>query len=278
MIIAKNTYQLRQVLSGQSKIGFVPTMGALHEGHLSLVQEALNMGCYTVTSIFVNPTQFNNSSDYEQYPETLDQDLKKLEETGCDVVFVPSVDEVYKGRKESAEYKHQFGYIETVLEGAFRPGHFEGVAQVVHILFELVRPDIAFFGEKDFQQLSIIRALVKKLKWPIEIVGKPTVREADGLALSSRNLRLTSVMRNEATVLYKALTMAKQSYGQRSNAQINRDVSQLVEASALELEYFEIIAPDSFKKVDNYQPGHSAQAVIAAYAGEVRLIDNLKLA
>lgn len=200
MKIAKNRQELSNCLNSEAPIGFVPTMGALHDGHLSLVQESKSRGLFTVASIFVNPTQFNDPKDFEKYPIDTDADLKKLESVGCDIVFLPDPEDIYSTDEEK-QYVHDFGDVETRFEGAFRPGHFKGVGQVVHILFDLVKPNVAFFGQKDFQQLQVIKQLVGQENLPIEIVGMPTVREDDGLAMSSRNRRLNKGQRSEANVV-----------------------------------------------------------------------------
>jgi pantoate--beta-alanine ligase len=201
-----------------------------------------------------------------------------LESVGCDLAFLPSREEIY-GRQHDPKYLHDFGHLEHAFEGAYRPGHFRGVGQVVHLLFEAVHPMVAFFGEKDFQQLQVIRALVKKMEANIEIVGLPTIREADGLAMSSRNRRLNEVQREQSVALYRSLVLAKERFGQQGVAQIKAEVDGLFEAaSELRLEYFDIIDPERFEPVESKETCSHPHAVIAAYAGEVRLIDNMALA
>jgi len=278
MKIAKNRQELSNCLNSEAPIGFVPTMGALHDGHLSLVQESKSRGLFTVASIFVNPTQFNDPKDFEKYPIDTDADLKKLESVGCDIVFLPDPEDIYSTDEEK-QYVHDFGDVETRFEGAFRPGHFKGVGQVVHILFDLVKPNVAFFGQKDFQQLQVIKQLVGQENLPIEIVGMPTVREDDGLAMSSRNRRLNKGQRSEATLLHKALTYSKTSLKRQSFNHIRQEVqSMFADSAELELEYFDIIYPDQFIPADRFREDKTYHAVISAYAGEIRLIDNMQLA
>lgn len=279
MKIAKTKAELQRILQEQNQnIGFVPTMGALHNGHLSLVAASKERNLYTVASIFVNPTQFNDPKDYEKYPIDTVADLDKLSSTGCNLVFLPTRDEVYSDQNDP-KYLHDFEHLERAYEGAYRPGHFRGVGQVVHLLFEAVRPDVAFFGEKDFQQLQVIRALVKKMGADIEIVGLPTVREEDGLAMSSRNRRLNPAQREQSVMLYRALKMAKEQLAEESVSAIKARVEELFEqAPELRLEYFDIIDPERFESLDSLDECAHPHAVIAAYAGEVRLIDNMALA
>lgn len=274
---ATTKQQIAQLLPSNRKLGFVPTMGALHDGHISLITASKNRGLFTVASIFVNPTQFNNPKDFEKYPIDTERDCELLAEAGCDLVFLPSKDEIYPDKAEALKYIHDFGPLESRLEGAFRPGHFRGVGQVVHILFDIVRPDFAFFGEKDYQQLQIIRALESMLDQRIEVVGMPTIREKDGLAMSSRNRRLDSDQRRASGLIYRALCLAKSRIRERSLASIRQEVADLFQEEPLmELEYFDIVDPTTFesKEAGDQGPLH---AVIAAYAGEVRLIDNMRL-
>ncbi|MEQ9186719.1 MAG: pantoate--beta-alanine ligase [Cryomorphaceae bacterium] len=274
---ATTKQQIAQLLPSNRKLGFVPTMGALHDGHISLIAASKNRGLFTVASIFVNPTQFNNSKDFEKYPIDTEKDCELLANAGCDLVFLPPRDEIYPDKEEASKYIHDFGPLESRLEGAFRPGHFRGVGQVVHILFDIVRPDYAFFGEKDFQQLQIIRALESMLDQRIEVVGMPTIRENDGLAMSSRNRRLNPDQRRAGGLIYKALCLAKSQLKSLSLDVIRREVADLFEHEPLmQLEYFDIVDPTTFesRKSGDQGPFH---AVIAAYAGEVRLIDNMRL-
>lgn len=256
----------------------MPTMGALHDGHISLVRESLGRGNATLVSIFVNPTQFNNPSDLDKYPRDEDGDVAKLKEAGCNAVFVPQKSEVYPNDYQKERYQHDFGELEKRLEGAFRPGHFRGVGEVVHILFELVKPDEAFFGEKDFQQLMVIRKLVDMTELNVKIYGVKTMREADGLAMSSRNLRLTDEQRKQATLLFKALTFAKSEMKYQDPDSIRQKVKEMFESDPImELEYFDLVNSVDLSPIDSETDPAKARAVIAAYAGEIRLIDNMAL-
>lgn len=279
MIIVKTKQELELLRRNlASNVGFVPTMGALHDGHLSLVAASKQQTAFTVTSIFVNPTQFNDPKDYDNYPIDTVADLEKLKQAGCDLVFLPSREEIYRDIEEDPTYIHDFGHLERVYEGAYRPGHFRGVGQVVHLLFEAVRPTMAFFGEKDFQQLQVIKTLVKKLNLPIDIKGLPTIRETDGLAMSSRNRRLSSEERSESIMLFEALTFARENITHLSPDSIKHEVQKRFEhSSILRLEYFDIIDSEKFIPLTAISDTSLPHAIIAAYAGKVRLIDNLAL-
>lgn len=254
-------------------IGFVPTMGALHQGHLNLVETALTQNHKVVCSIFVNPIQFNNPRDLEKYPRTLEQDLQLLESTGCHAVFCPDEKEIYPAPVTQV---YDFGLMDKVLEGKFRPGHFNGVAIVVKRLFELVEPHRAYFGQKDFQQLQIIRRLVAMEGMPVEIISCPTVREPDGLAMSSRNRRLTPQQRQEAPRIYQVLLEARNKYAHQPPEQVIRWVEQQINQSPLmQLEYFEIVAADTLLPAAHPEKGQQVVACIAVHLDEVRLIDNL---
>ena len=255
------------------KIGFVPTMGALHQGHLSLVEQAGQECGVVVASIFVNPTQFNDPNDLANYPRTLEADLKMLETQGCDIVFVPTVETMYP---EPDNRIFAFGELETVMEGKFRPGHFNGVAQVVSKLFDLVNPDKAFFGQKDFQQLAIIKAMVKQLNLPVEIVPCAIVREPDGLAMSSRNKLLLPEYRKCAPQIYRILTEAKNLALNHSVSEVKNFVCQEIEqTNLLKLEYFELVEDLSLKAIQDWDESGIKVGCIAVFAGKVRLIDNL---
>lgn len=257
-------------------IGFVPTMGTLHQGHLSLVEESLKGADVTVCSIFVNPIQFNNKEDLDKYPRFIEKDTKMLEEIGCHVLFNPSVDEMYP---EEVSTRYDFGELETVMEGAFRPGHFNGVAVVVKRLFDIVDPDYAYFGEKDFQQLAIIRKLVDIHKLPIKIIGCDIIREEDGLAMSSRNLRLTEAQRQHSTFIYKELMKAKSMAINGESPDVIRSSikKDFEENTNFKLEYFEISEALTLLPIESFQGSSSARAFIAAFLGEIRLIDNIEI-
>lgn len=254
-------------------IGFVPTMGALHEGHLSLVKEAADHSDVVVMSIFVNPNQFNNASDLERYPRDLQKDAALLEGTACELLFVPSVKEVYP---EPDQRVFDFGDLDKVMEGKFRPGHFNGVAQVVSRLFDLVAPHKAFFGEKDFQQLAVVRAMVRQLNYPVEIVPCPIVREADGLAMSSRNMLLSTLQRKNAPQIALTLSESCNFAATHSVAETKQQVVDAINAvPELEVEYFEIVDGNSLQAVGSWEEHSYVVGCIAVFAGEVRLIDNV---
>lgn len=264
---------LKEEHSKGLKVGFVPTMGALHEGHLSLVEKAASVCDIVVVSIFVNPTQFNDKNDLANYPRTLEADMKLLSTVKCDLIFSPSVEEMYPVPDTR---KFGFGNLETVMEGAFRPGHFNGVAQVVSRLFEIVSPDMAFFGQKDFQQLAVIKELVRQLNVPVEIVSCPIIREEDGLAKSSRNKLLLPEYRNCAPLIYRTLKEAKEQTTTKSVAEIKKYVVSQIDASRLlQVEYFEIVNEATLMPVDNWSEPSTKVGCIAVYAGKVRLIDNI---
>ena len=255
-------------------IGFVPTMGALHKGHMSLINKCVNECPCTVASIFVNPTQFNNAADLANYPRTIEADLALLEESGCDIVFIPSVNEMYP---EPDTRQFNFGMLDKVMEGAFRPGHFNGVAQVVSKLFDMVRPDRAYFGEKDFQQLAIIRAMVRQLAIPVKIVGCPIIRESDGLAMSSRNMRLLPQQREIAPLIAETLKNSRNFVGSKKTEEAALWVTETINAcSGLEVEYFQIVDGDTLLPVTDWQQSTHIVGCIAVFCGEIRLIDNIR--
>lgn len=274
--IAETKKHLNFLKKQGKSIGFVPTMGALHPGHLSLLERAKKENELAVASIFVNPLQFNDKKDLEKYPRTLAKDLKMLEKAGCDMVFTPSVEEIYPKTEERTLEAQKFdpGDLDKVMEGSHRPGHFQGVCIVVKKLFDIIEPTRAYFGEKDFQQLAIIKHMVKTLKLPVEIVPCPTVREADGLAMSSRNALLTPEQRKAAPAIYKTLTGAKFTEG--TVGQIKKWVaSEINKNPHLELEYFEIVNAETLAPVHSIKDAPVLRACIAVKAGSVRLIDNI---
>lgn len=280
MLLIKTREQLIAQLSTfkvNHSLGLVPTMGALHIGHAALVNRAIEENNAVVVSIFVNPTQFNNTADLEKYPQTLKADIEVLERISKDIiVFVPSIDEMYSKEVKSVNY--DFGGLENVMEGAFRPGHFDGVGTIVESLLTLVKPDKAYFGEKDFQQLQIIRKLIEIRKIPVKIIGCPIVREANGLAFSSRNERLSDNIRNEAAFIYKTLESAKKIFGTKSAKNIKDWVTEQFEQHPnLELEYIEITQAKTLKPVIKKHKNKKYRAFIAVYADGVRLIDNIAL-
>ena len=263
------------VLKAQGKtVGLVPTMGALHAGHASLVKRSVGENDVTVVSVFVNPTQFNDKNDLEKYPRTVEADCRLLEECGATFAFVPSVEEMYPQPDT-----RQFSYapLDTVMEGAFRPGHFNGVCQIVSKLFDVVKPDRAYFGEKDFQQLAIIREMVRQMKYGLEIVGCPIVRESDGLALSSRNKRLSAEERENALNISRTLFKSVDFAATHTVAETQRMVEEAIaEAPGLRLEYFEIVDGNTLQKIANWEDAPYVVGCITVFCGEVRLIDNIK--
>lgn len=265
---------LNKVRVSGKRIGFVPTMGALHAGHTSLIHEAKKETDFVVASIFVNPTQFNNADDLKNYPRMLDKDIELLQEHFCDAVFIPDVETIYPENYSSI--KLDLSPLDTVMEGKYRPGHFDGVVNVVYRLFDIIEPQKAFFGNKDFQQVAIIKAMTKKVNLPIQIIGCPTLREKNGLALSSRNLRLSEDQRTEALALYKTLILGEKIASYLSPKETLKEMIQHFTQSSLELEYLEIVDPTTLLPLtDFWVPG--ATACIVAYCGEVRLIDNMTL-
>lgn len=254
-------------------IGFVPTMGALHEGHISLVKKCREQNDVCIVSIFVNPTQFNNQTDLEKYPRTIDEDTKLLSYAGVDIVFVPSVQEVYP---EPDNRQFDFGLLDKVMEGKFRPGHFNGVAQVVSRLFDFVKPDKAYFGEKDFQQLAIIRRMVSQCNIPVEIVPMPIKREDSGLAMSSRNQRLTGDQKKDAANIYRVLSESKTLYNNKTVEELRFWVIENInKIASLEVEYFEIVDGNTLQQISDWKDTQYVVGCITVFCGEVRLIDNI---
>jgi pantoate--beta-alanine ligase len=255
-------------------IGFVPTMGALHEGHLSLIRKAQEENDLVVCSIYVNPTQFNNPDDLAKYPRLLETDAEMLRKVGCHVLFAPTDTEMYPTKPQ---LKFQFGFLETVMEGKFRQGHFSGVALVVSKLFHIVMPDKAYFGQKDLQQYLIIHQLVRELSFPIEVVRCPIVRETNGLAMSSRNKRLNTQQIQIASHIFEALQMAKQMLSSHPIAYVQQHIRTFFSTiEGIELEYFEIVDAYTLESITDDEKYMKPLALcIAAFVGEVRLIDNL---
>ena len=258
-------------------IGFVPTMGALHEGHLTLVRRSKQENGLTVCSIFVNPIQFNNREDLEKYPRTPGRDAKLLEEAGCDVIFSPEASEMYP-EGETGSLSLNFGMLDKIMEGKFRPGHFNGVAIVVKKLFGIIQPANAYFGKKDYQQLAVIKHMVEALAIPVNVVSCETIREADGLAMSSRNTRLTIAERNIAPKIYQVLISVKNKAGKFPVHELKDWAArELQENPDFRLEYFEIGDKETLLPVDNWHHKDRAVAFVAVFLGDVRLIDNIEL-
>lgn len=268
---------LSSVSSPETSVGFVPTMGALHAGHLSLLQTSLKNNSVNVISIFVNPTQFNNAEDLAKYPKTLAADLEKIKTVSDSIiVFAPSVDDIYQGKTVSEHFN--FDGLENQMEGRFRPGHFDGVGTIVKRLFEIVKPTNAYFGEKDFQQLQIVKKMVEKEKIPVNVIGCPIFRESNGLAMSSRNERLTPEERKEAAIIYQTIQQAKKLFSSKSA----KEVSDFVEAEFenhrhFELEYFEIADEATLLPCVRKNKTKKYRAFIAVFVNKIRLIDTISL-
>jgi pantoate--beta-alanine ligase len=258
------------------KIGFVPTMGALHAGHVSLINKANEENDVSVCSIFVNPTQFNNPEDLKKYPRLIEKDILLLQQNHCAVLFCPEVDEMYS--KGESLLKIDLKGIDKRLEGEHRPGHFDGVATIVKKLFDAVQPHRAYFGQKDFQQVLVVKTMVAQVGLGLQIVAAPTMREENGLAMSSRNMRLTETEKQEAAIIYKALNYAKENLGKQTPAQIVAQATKMIEAVAgAAIEYFELADAQTLAPVITYNPNQKVVALTAVNLGAVRLIDNLEL-
>jgi pantoate--beta-alanine ligase len=265
---------INKVTQTKSSLGFVPTMGALHKGHISLIEASKKQNEITACSIFVNPIQFNNKSDFEKYPLTLERDIELLEAAGCDILFAPTAKEMYP---EPANEKYDFGQLETAMEGAMRPGHFNGVAIVVKKLFEIISPNRAYFGEKDYQQLLIIKALINQLGLAVEIVPCPILRDADGLAMSSRNKRLTKEQRKIAPEIYNILSGSLKLKNILTPKEIKKIlVDQINAVKQFKIEYFEIADGEELQPLTNWNSSVCPMGFIAVYMEEIRLIDNVK--
>lgn len=269
--------ELSKALLKQQKIGLVPTMGALHSGHLALIGEAKQVCEQIVVSIFVNPTQFNNATDLEKYPRNLKKDLAKINHSYPNaIVFAPEITEIY-GKNVIAE-EFDFGSLTTFMEGEYRTGHFNGVGTIVKRLFDVVQPHYAFFGEKDFQQLRVIQKLVEITKQPVQVKGCPTQREVSGLAKSSRNERLTNEQKEKAAIIFEALQRAKTNFELMEIPEIKNEIKKIFESHpAFVLEYFEIADVKHLVPTEIKKPNTQYRAFIAAFVNEVRLIDNLAL-
>jgi pantoate--beta-alanine ligase len=264
---------LRNAKEQENKIGFVPTMGALHDGHISLVNQANSENNLVVVSIFVNPTQFNNQEDLKLYPRTLEKDLELLQGFENCIIFCPTISEIYPDNEQFNSI--DLGKLDKVLEGKFRPGHFQGVVHVVHNLFKIVMPDNAYFGLKDFQQLAVIRFMNKQYEFPIQIFGCETLRDKTGLALSSRNMRLSDEEREDALILWKTLNYIKENKTAYSPIELKKQAINFFNQGKLELEYLEIVTAETLEIASDWSTENVC--CIAAYCGKVRLIDNLLL-
>lgn len=281
MHVFNEKIKLQEFLNNNSNynksIGFVPTMGALHEGHLSLMKKSFSENQITVVSIFVNPTQFNNKEDLEKYPRTIEADLEKIKSVSDKIiVYHPESHDIYENQLKSEKY--DFGGIEFEMEGKFRPGHFDGVGTIVQKLFDAVKPTRAYFGEKDFQQLQIIKKLVEIKKMSIEIIPCEIYREANGLAMSSRNERLSKEERKQAAIIYQTLVVAKEKFGTKSAYEVSEWVKKTFQKQSLfTLEYFEIADEGTLKSINRKQKNKKYRAFIAVFVNNIRLIDNISL-
>ena len=268
---------LKTIKTANSTIGFVPTMGALHQGHLALMQRSLKENDDTVVSIFVNPTQFNNPEDLAKYPRTLEEDVKKMRVLNDKIIlYAPSVEDIYEGNTVSQDF--DFDGLENQMEGKFRPGHFNGVGTIVKRLFEIVTPTNAYFGEKDFQQLQIVKKMVEKNHMPVNVVGCPIFREDNQLAMSSRNERLTAEERKEAAIIYKILTEAKEIFKTKSPEETIEFVeNSFKDNERFDLEYFVIADESTLLPIDHKREGKNYRAFIAVFVNSIRLIDTISL-
>ena len=262
-------------ITKEKTIGFVATMGALHQGHLSLIEESNKKCDITICSIFVNPTQFNNANDLANYPNTRDADLEKLKQLACDIVYTPAIEDLYKKGEKAKAF--DFGSLTTSMEGKFRPGHFIGMATIVEKLFNIIQPTVAFFGQKDLQQLQIVKALVKQMKSAIKIEGMPTIREENGLAKSSRNKLLSESAKKEAALIYNCLNYCKNNK-KKGITELNYYIqNQFEQHENFKLEYAEIVALNTMLPIEKWQGENENAICIAAYHSGVRLIDNIIL-
>lgn len=280
MILFKRAGDLHKYIEEQQrndlKIGFVPTMGALHPGHLSLIERSVSGNDRTVCSIFVNPTQFNDPEDLRKYPVTIEKDIFELERSGCDVLFLPPVQEIYP---EGTDKRLNFdlGYLETVLEGKFRPGHFQGVCMVMDRLLKIVSPDNLYLGQKDYQQCMVIKRLINLsgMDKTIHLNICPTFRESDGLAMSSRNLRLNEEAREKATIMYRSLLFIKSSMYNMSVSNVKAEAERMLTNAGFRVDYVEIAGADTLNLIDSWNGDKKIVALIAAFINNVRLIDNM---
>lgn len=260
----------------KKSIGFVPTMGALHEGHLELIRKSVVQNDLTVCSIFVNPTQFNNPNDLKNYPREVESDLEKIKKLNCSAAFIPLANKMYE---ENSIMNFDFGYMEEIMEGRFRPGHFKGVGLIVSKLFNIILPDRAYFGKKDLQQLALVKTMTKELLFDVDIIPVDTVRENDGLAMSSRNKLLSASERSHATDIYKALTTAKNKLNSGESVLSVKEYTQnfFSKTSKIKLEYFEVVSTEDLRNITEIQAENEVSLCIAGYLGKVRLIDNISL-
>lgn len=278
MIIFRKVKDIREFLEKREKqlieTAFVPTMGALHAGHISLLSAAKTDDSFTICSIFVNPTQFTNQQDFTKYPQTIEQDIYQLEAAGCDVLFLPTADEMYpNGQAPTMQY--DLGYLETILEGEYRPGHFQGVCQVVHRLLDIVQPDSMYLGQKDYQQCMVVKKLIEIIGSKTRLIICPTQRETSGLAMSSRNMRLNDQEKKQAVTIYETLQFLKKELRAGDLQELKQKSKQNLSNAGFKVDYVEIADSSSLHIINNWNGNTTLVALIAAYLNEVRLIDNL---
>ncbi len=280
MILLKHPNDLSSFIQNGSidhnSIGFVPTMGALHDGHLSLVHTARLENALVIASIFVNPTQFTELTDFEKYPSTIEADILKLEKAGCDILFLPSVADMYpNGSSPSQQY--DLGHLDSILEGEFRPGHFQGVCQIVQLLLEIISPGRLYLGQKDFQQCLVIKKMISKIGMDTSVIICPTQREPDGLAMSSRNVRLSHLERQKAAYLFKTLSYIKENIQLEDLGNLKQMAQNILIEQGFKVEYIAISKAQTLETVQNWDGKSTLVALVAAYINQVRLIDNLVL-
>ena len=282
MILFKKAAELSEYIDDQrrngKRTGFAPTMGALHAGHISLVEYSKMENDITVSSIFINPSQFNDPKDFEKYPVTIERDIEMLEVAGCDLLFIPSVQEIYPSGFNHTK-KYELGFLETVLEGKYRPGHYQGVCMVMERLLKIVMPDNLYLGQKDYQQCMVIKKLIEMIGLDkiINVNICPTLREADGLAMSSRNMRLNKEERETAATIFKALSLIKSNAGFKNIELLEQDAKKVLEEKKFKVDYVEIANADNLEEIKNWDGKKKMVALTAAYLNDIRLIDNLIL-
>lgn len=279
MILFKKTQPLTQHFQKLRKsavsIGFVPTMGALHNGHISLIKKAKKECDIVVCSVFINPVQFNNKNDFEKYPVTIEQDILLLEENKTDILFLPSVEEIYPDGTDKLQH-FDLGYLENILEGFYRPGHFQGVCNVVHRLLNITTPDKLFLGQKDYQQTLVLKKMMQQFHVQTKMIVEETFREADGLAMSSRNMRLSNDARKKATAIFKALQHIKQNIEKNSFDGLKKNAAEIILNNGFDkIDYIEICDAEDLKPLNNFHQHRNLITLIAAYIEDVRLIDNI---
>lgn len=280
MILFKHPKDLSSYLQNDSiihsSIGFVPTMGALHNGHICLIQAARLENKLVVASIFVNPTQFTDLTDFEKYPSTIEADILKLEKAGCDILFLPSIADIYPNGSSPSQF-YDLGHLDSILEGEYRPGHFQGVCQIVHLLLEIISPGKLYLGQKDFQQCLVIKKMISLVGMDTSVIICPTQREPDGLAMSSRNVRLSLSERQKAAFLFKTLCYIKENIQLNDFENLKQRAQNILTEQGFKVDYVAISNAQTLEKIQNWDGKTTLVALVAAYANQVRLIDNLIL-